>query len=132
VNRSYIYQMIDEIIIEAESPNVWEEYEIKDQRGMVEVHFPYFDDFCEFVKAVECRGWVATITQDARRLLFGVRFDIPASDDHEGLSLFVPVRKMNATLQALKNSYPDVINEMNNFTGGNGKLWRNVVPPRWS
>ena len=72
MNRSYIEGMIYKIITNASSPNVWisDEYKVRDYRGTIEVRFSGFGDFCEFVNAVESRGWVATIKPDARRLLF--------------------------------------------------------------
>lgn len=133
MNRAYIEGMLSEIIINAPSPNIWEpdEYEVRDYRGTVEVRFSGFSDFCEFVNAVERRGWVATIKPDARRLLFGVTFDIPAGEDHEGLALFVSVRAMNATLRALKKTYPEVTQEFNALLAADGKTWQSAAPPRW-
>ena len=77
------------------------------------------------------RGWVATIKPDARRLLFGVTFDIPAGEDHEGLALFVSVRAMNATLRALKKTYPEVTQEFNALLAADGEPWQSAAPPRW-
>lgn len=133
MNRSYIEGMIYKIITNASSPNVWisDEYKVRDYRGTIEVRFSGFGDFCEFVNAVESRGWVATIKPDARRLLFGVTFDIPAGEDHEGLALFVSIQAMNATLRALKKSYPEVTQEFNALLAADGKTWQSAAPPRW-
>ncbi len=133
MNRSYINGMISEIIINDLSPNVCapDEYEVRDYRGTVEVRFSGFSDFCEFVNAIEKRGWVATIKSDARRLLFGVTFDIPAGEDHEGLALFVSVRAMNSTLRALKKAHPEVTQEFNALLSADGKTWQSAAPPRW-
>jgi hypothetical protein len=133
MRRAYIEGMIHEIVNRAHSPNVWgpNEYEVRDYRGTVEVGFAGFADFCEFVNAVEGRGWVATIKPDARRLLFGVTFDIPAGEDHAGLALFVSVRAMTATLRALKEAYPEVSGEFSALLAGDGKTWQSAAPPRW-
>ena len=127
MNKDYIYSLVETILYDEKY--YYFDGEIKDYRGAVEVHCS-FEEMMTFVQDVEKRGWNGFVEHDPKRLLFGVRFDM-TGPDYDGFKVFCKVSGMNNVVKNLKNSYPEIVSEMNLLMSSKNKLFREVIPSRY-
>ena len=51
--------------------------------------------------------------------------------DYDGFKVFCKVSGMNNVVKNLKNSYPEIVSEMNLLMSSKNKLFREVIPSRY-
>ena len=127
MKSDYVYSLIERILYDEKY--YYFDGEIKDYRGAVEVHCS-FEEMMTFVQDVEKRGWNGFVEHDPKRLLFGVSFDM-TGPDYDGFKVFCKVSGMNNVVKNLKNSYPEIVSEMNLLMSSKNKLFREVIPSRY-
>lgn len=96
MTSAYIYQLIRTW----ESVDCFENFydnpcEIKDNRGVIEVHLPSQAILQTFMKFVVSRQWIATANARPEEGIAGYVFDIPPGPDHNGLAVYAPSFSLN-------------------------------------
>ena len=127
MKSDYIYSLVETILYDEKY--FYFDGKLRDYRDAIEVHCS-FEEMVTLVQDIEKRGWNGIIDHDPGRLLFGVRFDM-TGPDYDGFKVFCKVSGMNNVVKNLKNSYPEIVSEMNLLMSSKNKLFREVIPSRY-
>lgn len=128
MDRFYVDFLVQDVIREVLDSGRLRDFElnslkVRDWRGAVEAELPSLESLLAFADAVERRGWTPSVLHDARRLLFGVRFELEAGDV-DGLRLVARLGTVRAW--ALRYSgrdlrpVPDLMRATSRLIGGPG------------